>query len=84
MRVFQLGDQREFFLERGMQRSIDLVHPAEIGVDAGPGEVFQMLLRGLAGRHRLVRVLVFQLIHRKHDAIRKVHGFRDSLGKMME
>ena len=38
-----------------------------------------MLLRGLARRHRLVRILVFELIERKADATGKAHGFRDRL-----
>ena len=38
-----------------------------------------MLLRGLARRHRLVRILVFELIERKVDAVGKAHGFRDRL-----
>jgi len=31
-------------------------------VRALPGQVFQMALRGLARRHRLIGILVFQLI----------------------
>ena len=38
-----------------------------------------MALRGLARRHRLVGILVFELIQRKIDAARKPHGFRDRL-----
>ena len=82
MRVFQLGDQREFFAQGGAQRVVD--HAAEICVDAGPGQIFQMLLRGLARRHRLVRILVFQLIQRKNDAIGKAHGFRDRFAENRE
>ena len=44
-----------------------------------PGQVFQMALRGLARRHRLVGILVFELIERKRDAAGKPHGFRDRL-----
>ena len=36
-----------------------------------------MLLRGLARRHRLVRILVFELIQRKCDAPGKADGFRN-------
>ncbi len=39
-----------------------------------------MLLRGLARRHRLVRILVFELVERERDARREAHGFRDRLG----
>ena len=69
MRVFELGDQREFFAQGGAQRLADLA--AEIFVDAGPGQVFQMLLRGLARRHRLVRILVFELVERKAECGRQ-------------
>ena len=51
----------------------------EIFVDARPGQIFQMLLRGLARRHRLVGILVFELVERKRDAAGKAHGFRDRL-----
>ncbi len=80
MRVVEFGDQREFFAQGGAQRGIDVA--AEIFVDAGPGQVFQMLLRGLALRHRLVRILVFELIKRKRNAAGKAHGFRDRLGEL--
>ena len=82
MRVFQLGDQRQFLVQGGAQRVVDLA--AEISVDAGPGQVLQMLLRGLARRHRLVRILVFELVEREVDAVGKAHGFRDRLGEIAE
>ncbi len=44
-----------------------------------PGQIFQMTLRGLARWHRLVGILVFELIQRKRDAASKPHGFRDRL-----
>ena len=44
-----------------------------------PGQIFQMTLRGLARRHRLVGILVFQLIERERNAAGKPHGFRDRL-----
>ena len=60
MRVFELGDEVEFLAQDGAKR---IAEPAgEMLLSAGPGQVFQMLLRGLAGRHRLVRILVFELI----------------------
>ena len=82
MRVVQLGDQRELLPQGGAQRLVD--HAAEICVDAGPGQVFEMLLRGLARRHRLVRILVFELVERKADAVGKAHGFRDRLRQVAE
>ena len=44
-----------------------------------PGQIFQMALRGLARRHRLVGILIFELSQRKIDAAGKPHGFRDRL-----
>ena len=44
-----------------------------------PGQIFQMTLRGLARRHRLVGILVFELGQRKIDAAGKPHGFRNRL-----
>ena len=41
---------------------------AKIFVDAGPGQVFEVLLRGLARRHRLVGITVFQFVERETDA----------------
>ena len=38
-----------------------------------------MTLRGLARRHRLVGILVFELVERERDAAGKPHGFRDRL-----
>ena len=51
---------------------------------ACPGQIFQMTLRGLAWRHRLVRILIFELVERKHDAAGKPHGFRDRLRQVAE
>ncbi len=36
-----------------------------------------MLLRGLARRHRLVGILIFELVERKRNAPGKAHGFRN-------
>ena len=60
MRVFQFGDESEFLVQGGAKRVVDLA--GEILLDAGPGQIFQMLLRGLARRHRLVGILVSELI----------------------
>ena len=43
-----------------------------------------MLLRGLARRHRLVRILVFELVEREADAAGKAHGFRDRTRQIAE
>ena len=82
MRVVQLGDQVELLAQGGEELVVDIV--VEIGFDAGPGQVLQMLLRGLARRHRLVRVLVFELVERERNAPRKAHGFRDRLRQVAE
>ena len=47
-----------------------------------PGQILQMTLRGLARRHRLVGILVFELIQRERDAACKPHGFRDRLRRI--
>ncbi len=80
MRVFQFVDQREFLVQGGAKRVGDIV--AEIFVDAGPGQVFEVLLRGLARRHRFVRILVLELVERKADARSKTHGLRNRLGQV--
>ncbi len=80
MRVFELGDEVELLAQGGAERVVDLA--AKIFFDAFPGQVFQMLLRGLARRHRLVRILVFELIERKVDAAGKAHGLADGLRKI--
>jgi hypothetical protein len=82
MRVFQLGDQRELLVQGGAERVIDLA--AEIGVDTGPGQIFQMLLRGLARRHRLIRILVFELVEREADTIGEAQGFSHGVRKIAE
>ncbi len=60
MRVVQLGDEVELLAQGGAERVVDLA--GEILPDAGPCQVFQMLLRGLARRHRLIGILVFELV----------------------
>ena len=44
-----------------------------------PGEIFQVTLRGLARRHRFVRIMIFKLIKRKFNPAGKPHGFPDRL-----
>ncbi len=78
MRVVELGDEIEFLSQGRAQHVIGAV--GEILFDAGPGQIFQMPLRGLARRHRLIRILVFQLIEREVDAIGKAQRLRDRLG----
>ena len=80
MRVFEFGDEIELLTQSGAQRVINLA--AETGLHTRPGQVFQMLLRGLARRHRLVGILIFELIERKRDAGGKPHGLRDRLRRV--
>ena len=59
-RVIELGDQRELFLERVAHLGRDAAGKAPSR--ALPGQIFQMRLRGLAWRHRLVGIFVFQFV----------------------
>ncbi len=75
MRVFEFGDEIEFLSQGNTEHIINPV--GKILTGSCPCQVFQMLLRGLAWRHRLIGILVFELIKRKIDAAGKPHGFRD-------
>ena len=80
MRVFQLADQPQFLVQDffGLWRN----PLRESLVRAGPGQVLQMALRGLARRHRLIGILVFELVEREIDAAGKAQGFRDRLRRV--
>ncbi len=78
MRVVEFGDEIEFLSQRRAQPIVDPIR--ETGRGTGPGQILQMSLRGLARRHRLIRILVFKLIERKIDAIGKAQGLPDRLG----
>ena len=82
MRVVELGDQRQLLVEDRAQPVVEVI--AEIGFRAGPGQVLQMPLRGLAGRHRLVGILVFELVKRKDDAVGEADGLSDRIGVIAE
>jgi len=82
MRVSELGDKIEFLAQRGAKGGVDTV--GEIFGGPRPGQVLQMLLRGFSRRHRLVRILVFQLVERKADAAGKAHGLCDRFGEVAE
>src|SRR5258705_11987766 len=75
MRVIEFRDEIEFLPQCGPEHLISTVRKASIS--SLPCQVFQMLLRGLARRHRLVGILGFELSKRKIDAAGKPHGFRD-------
>ena len=59
-RVVELGDQPELFHKRIAHLAGDAVGKAP--GRALPGQVFEMRVRGLARRHRLVGIFVFQLV----------------------
>ncbi len=82
MRVFELSDQAQFLVQDllGLGCNPD----RKSFMRAGPGQVFQMALRGLARRHRLVGVLISKLIERKIDAAGKPHGFLNRLREVAE
>jgi len=48
-------------------------------INSRPGQIFQMALRGLARRHRLVGILIFELVKRERNAAGKPHGLCDCL-----
>jgi hypothetical protein len=60
MCVVELRDEIEFLSQGGAEHIINLV--GEILMSPCPCQVFEMLLRGLARRHRLIGILVFELI----------------------
>ncbi len=72
----------ELLAQGGAELVVNLA--TEICVDAGPGQVFEVLLRGLARRHRLVGILVLELVERKADAAGKAHRLRDRLRQIAE
>ncbi len=77
-RVIERGDQRELLLQR---LAHFLRNPFRVPRGgAFPGELFQMELRRLALGHRLVGIIVFQLIERKVDALREAYGLVDRFG----
>ena len=65
-RVVELGDEHELFFDRVAHLVGDAVREAP--GRAVPGEILQMRLRGLALRHRLVRIFVFQLVEGEGQA----------------
>ena len=71
-RVFELLDQGEFLLKRIAYLLGDSV--GETPGSALPGEIFQMRLRGLAMRHRLVGIFVFQLVEGEGAGVSDLDG----------
>ncbi len=78
MRVTEFFDQRQFLLQGGAQFFIDALR--EIFRDPLPGKKFQVLLCGLARRHRLVGIAVFQFVQRKADAAGEPQRLGDRIG----
>jgi hypothetical protein len=76
--VTEFFDQRQFLVQGGAQFVID---PAgKMFDDTLPCQIFQMSLRGLARRHRLVRIAIFQFVERKMDAAGEAQRLGDRIG----
>ena len=86
-RVVELGDQRELVMKPlcDVVRNAFRIFVFRIAIlRAGPGEIFEMLLRGFAFRHRLVGIFVFQLAEREIAGFGDLDGAGDGLGKIFE
>ena len=71
-RVVELLDQRELLLKRIAYLLGDAV--GETPGSALPGEIFEMRLRRLAVRHRLVGIFVFQLVEGEGAGVSDLDG----------
>ena len=83
-RVVELGDDRELLVEPADDISRNPFRIEVLGITpfrALPGEIGEMLLRGLAGRHRLVGIFVFEFFQRKAAGLRNRHAARDRARK---
>ncbi len=70
--VVELGDQRQLLVQPLLHFVRNAVRKLILGITlrgAGPGQILEMLLRGLAWRHRLVGIFVFQLAEREGQAL---------------
>ena len=74
-RVVELADQLQLALDERLHLLRDAVGKAP--ARALPGQILQMRLRGLAGRHRLVGVLVDELVEREAAGVRDLERARD-------
>ena len=86
-RVVELGDEREFLVEPSSDVVGNAVRISVLGIAllrARPGEIFEMLLGGLARRHRLVGIFVFELAEREAAGLGDLDGAGDRVGKARE
>ena len=86
-RVVELGDEREFVVEPLCDFVRNAVGISVFGIAllrARPGQILQMLLRGLARRHRLVGIFVFELAEREAAGFGDLDGAGDGVGKVGE
>ena len=79
-RDVQLGDQRQFLFQCRAHLVRD--DAAITRRRALPGDLLQMLLRCLALRHRLVGIIVFELIEGEGDPVGEADGFGDGFGRL--
>jgi hypothetical protein len=83
--VVQLSDDREFLVEPPLDvggKSIRIVGSGIALLRAGPGQVLEMLLRGLVRRHRLVGIFVLELAKREAAGVGDLQGALDRLGEI--
>ena len=83
-RVIELGDDGEFVPQPLLHLGRDAVGVAVARITllrAGKSEVFEVLLRGLAGRHRLVGIFVCEFGERKAAGCGDLDGAGDRFGK---
>ena len=86
-RVVELGDQGELIVEPFLHVGRNAVGIFVLRIAllcARPGEIFQMLLGGLAGRHRLVGIFVLELTEREAAGFGDLGRAGDRVGKAGE
>ena len=85
-RIVELGDELQFVIEPLLDIVGDALRIFGFRIalrGARPGEIFEMLLRGLAFRHRLVGIFVFQFAEREAAGLRDLDGAGDGVGKVL-
>ena len=86
-RVVELGDQGELIVEPLLHVGRNAVGIFVLRIAllrARPGEIFQMLLGGFAGRHRLVGIFVLELTEREAAGLGDLDRAGDRAGKAGE
>ncbi len=82
MRDAELLDQPQLFFQRGADGR---GHAAGIMERRTlPRHVFEVALRGLAGRHRLVGIVVLDVAEREADAVHETDGLGERFGRVAE